>query len=83
VGKIDTLGFRDQAKHLSIAIETPWAASFSDLQGGFAVPIKEHDAGLPCWVFVGKLDSGGAVPFDVNHGHHAIGHNALDSGSSL
>ena len=83
MGQVDPLRFRDQTKHLSVAVETPWPTSFADLQGGLAIPIEEHDARLSRRVFVRKLDSRRAVPFDVDHRDQAIGHNALDGGSSF
>ena len=83
MGQVDALGFRDQAKHLPVAIETPRPTSFADFQAGFAITIKEHHAGLPGRVLVRKLDSRGTVPLDIHNRDQAIRQDALDSRSSF
>jgi hypothetical protein len=73
----------NQAEKFAIAIEAPWPAGFSDFKRRLAIAVKEHDTGLAGRIFVGKLDRGGPVPFDIDHGDKAIRQNASDSGTPL
>jgi hypothetical protein len=55
----------------------------ADLQGGLAIPVKEHDAGLPGGVFVSELDCRRTVPLDVNYRDEAIRQDTSDGRSSF
>ncbi len=56
MGEVDPVRFGDQAEQLPVAIEAPRLPGVSDLQGRFAVPVKEHDAGLTRGIFIGEFD---------------------------
>src|ERR1019366_8745932 len=80
--EVNPVRLRDQAEQLAVAVEAPRSTGFADFQGGFAVPVKEHDVGLPGGVFVGELDCGRTVPLDVNYRDEAIRQDSLDSGAA-
>src|ERR1035438_10041425 len=82
MGEVDPVRLGDQPKQLPVAVEAPWPTGLADFQGGLAVPVKEHNAGLPRGVFIGKLDRRRTVPADVDYRDQAVGQDALDSGSA-
>lgn len=83
MSQVDSLRFRHQAEHLSVAVEDPWSASFADLEGGFAIPIKEYNGRLSSWVLVREFDSRRSVPFDVDHRNKAVRQDSLDGRPSF
>src|ERR1017187_1186339 len=82
MGEVDPVCLRDQAEQLPVAVEAPRPTGFADFQGGLAIPVKEHDVGLPGGIFVSELDCRRTVPLDVDHRNEAIGHDSLDSGTA-
>ena len=82
MSEVDPVRLRNQAEQLTVTIEAPRATNLADFQGGFAIPVKEHDAWLPGGVFVGELDCGRTVPLDVNYRDEAIRQDSLDGGAA-
>src|ERR1039457_5189852 len=83
MGEVNPVRFGDQAEQLPVAIEAPRLPGVSDLQGRFAVPVKEHDAGLTRGIFLGGLDCPCSVPFNVAYRDEAIRKDSLDGRSSF
>jgi hypothetical protein len=82
VGQIDAVCFRDKTEYLPITVKTPRPTRLTDLQRGFAIPVKKDDTRLAGWIFVCELDRRRAVPLDVNHRDKAIRQDSLDGDTS-
>lgn len=82
MGEADAMSFGDEAEETTVAVETPGATDFEDLEGRFAVAEEQFVAELAGRVFVGELDAGGAEPFGVDDGDKAVGEDASDGGAA-
>src|ERR1035437_7933536 len=82
MGEVDPVCLRDQTEQLAVAVEAPRPTGFADFQGGLAIPVKEHDVGLPGGIFVGELDCRRTVPLDINYRNQAVGQDSLNGGAA-
>ena len=67
VRQTDTMGLRNQAEQMPVAIEAPWAAVLHDFETRLVIAIEQLIRNTTRWALVGELESLGAKPLDADH----------------
>lgn len=75
----DAVGFRDEAKELSIAVEAPRPPHLNDFKTRFVVPVKDLVGDPAVQAAIHESQSVRSVPGYADNGNRSVGKDAADS----